>query len=258
LPFRYNDLEVLRSLTAAHRGEIAAVVLEPTRDAVPIEGFLAGVRQLCDECGAPLIFDEVTAGFRLYQGGAHLLYGVEPDLAVFAKALGNGHPIAAIIGKASVMRAAEQSFISSTYWTEGCGPAAALATLDIMRRVNVPEHVATIGERFRRGIASAARGYGLRLRVTGHPALIYLAFDHADGHELMTLFTVRMLAMGFLAGACFYPTLAHQEAQVDAFLEAADKVFRELAESLRNSDTAARIGGPVRQTGFARLTGGGR
>jgi glutamate-1-semialdehyde 2,1-aminomutase len=153
------------------------------------------------------------------------------------------------------MQAAEASFISSTYWTEGCGPAAALATLEVMRRVDIPAHVARIGECFRQGCLSAARSYDLPLRITGHPALNYLAFDHPDGQALMTLFTVRMLAHGFLAGSCFYPTLAHESTVVDAFLGAADSVFGELAESLTRRDTAARIGGPVRQTGFARLTG---
>jgi len=255
LPFRYNDGESLRALVDRHRAEIAAIVMEPTRDVEPLSEFLPEVRQLCDDCGARLIFDEVTAGFRLHRGGAHLRYGIEPDVAVFAKALGSGHPIAAIIGSASVMQAAEATFISSTYWTEGCGPAAALATLDVMRRVNVPAHVARIGERFRQGCLAAAQRRDLPLRITGHTALNYLAFEHPAGQALMTLFTVRMLAHGFLAGSCFYPTLAHESAHVDAFLAALDVVFDELAESLHKGDTVARIGGRVRQTGFARLTG---
>jgi glutamate-1-semialdehyde 2,1-aminomutase len=258
LPFPYNDAATFRALMNDQRANVAAVVMEPTRHEPPVPGFLAEVREACDDCGAKLIFDEVTSGFRLHRGGAHLLYGVAPDIAVFAKALGNGHPIAAIVGTASAMQAAEKSFISSTYWTEGCGPAAALATLEVMKRVEIPRHLARIGERFRQGCLSAARRYDLPLRINGHAALNYLSFEHPHGQALMTLFTVRMLIRGFLAGSCFYPTLAHKDAHVDAFLQAVDGVFAELAESIRKQDTIARIGGRVRQTGFARLTGSSR
>ncbi|MEZ6071517.1 MAG: aminotransferase class III-fold pyridoxal phosphate-dependent enzyme [Pirellulales bacterium] len=119
LPFSYNRLDQLEAIFAEHQGEVAAVVMEPLRRDDPQPGFLAGVRALCDSHGAVFVFDEITAGWRFALGGAHLNYGIEPDVAVFAKAFGNGHPMAAVIGRESVMRAAEETFISSTYWTEG-------------------------------------------------------------------------------------------------------------------------------------------
>jgi glutamate-1-semialdehyde 2,1-aminomutase len=187
-------------------------------------------------------------------GGAHLDFGVEPDMAVFAKALGNGHPIAAVIGKATTMEAAQSTFISSTYWTEGVGPAAALATIDVMRETDVPAHVQQIGEQFRSECQRLADKHALPLALGGYPALTALGFAHPDSAALLTLFTVRMLDQGFLAGGGFYPTFAHQPQHVEAFAQAADPVFAELAESLRLGDTAFRIGGPIKHAGFARLT----
>jgi glutamate-1-semialdehyde 2,1-aminomutase len=254
LPFAYNQIDDLRAIVREHGARLAGVVMEPTRNTPPTAGFLEGVRELCDGCGARLVFDEVTTGLRFCQGGAHLMYGLAPDVAVFAKALGNGHPIAAVIGRAETMQAAQDSFISSTYWTEGVGPAAALATLAVMRRVDVPGHVRRIGERFREGCAAAAAECRLPLKLAGYPALTTLGFDHPESAALLTLLTVRMLRRGFLVGGGFYPTLAHEERHVDAFLAAAGPVFEELALSLERGDTRGRIGGAVRQSGFARLT----
>lgn len=254
LPFAYNRLEDLHSIVHSHGKRLAAVLMEPTRNTPPAAGFLAGVRQLCDECSAKLVFDEVTTGFRLRLGGAHLDYGLEPDMAVFAKALGNGHPIAAVIGKAATMEAAQSTFISSTYWTEGVGPAAALATIAVMRETDVPSHLKRIGEQFRAECERLAKQHSLPLVLGGYPALTTLGFDHPASAALVTLFTVRMLSRGFLAGSSFYPTLAHQPSHVDEFAKAADPVFAELAESLSRGDTAERIGGPIKHAGFARLT----
>ena len=139
LPFNYNQIDSLAQIMREHGPRLAAVVMETTRNTDPAPGFLEGVRELCDRAGAVMVFDEISIGWRLIVGGAHLRFGVRPDVAVFAKAMGNGHPIAAIIGRSSVMQAAQKSFISSTYWTEGVGPVAALATIHKMQRVDVPD-----------------------------------------------------------------------------------------------------------------------
>jgi glutamate-1-semialdehyde 2,1-aminomutase len=253
LPFNYNQLDSLEKIVEMHGPRLAAVVMETTRNTDPAPGFLEGVRDLCDRSGAAMIFDEISIGWRLVVGGAHLRFGVNPDIAVFAKAMGNGHPMAAIIGRAKVMQAAQESFISSTYWTESVGPAAALATLRKMQRAAVPEHVAMIGTRLREGLRQIAGREGVALKISGYPAMTYFTFDHPDGLAVQTLLTVRMLRHGFLAGGSFYPTLAHTTQHVDRYLAAAEEVFVELGEALRQGDAPQRIGGPVRHTGFARL-----
>ncbi len=254
LPFTYNHLDQLERLVRRYGQELGAVVMEPTRSVDPQPGFLEGVKELCRSCGAVLIFDEISAGWRFALGGAHLHYGVTPDVAVFAKALGNGHPIAAIIGRRDVMQAAQTSFISSTYWTEGVGYAAAVATLRKMQQVDVRSYVRQIGEQFREGWRELSAKHDVPMRLAGHPVLLSLGFDHPDAAALSTLLTTRMLERGFLVGVGFYPTLAHQPAHVTACLDAADDVMAELATAIRQNDVTTRLAGPVRHTGFARLT----
>lgn len=254
LPFGFNRLDELERIVREHGPQLAAVVMEPTRSVDPEPGFLEGVRALCRECGAVLVFDEVSVGWRLALGGSHLRYGVTPDVAVFAKALGNGHPIGAIIGRAEVMQATQTSFISSTYWTEGVGFAAALATLDKFAQVDVRAHAETIGRRFRDGWQRLGETHHVAARATGHSAFLVLGFDHPQAAALGTLFTTRMLDCGFLTGGGFYPSLAHQERHVDAYLAAADTVFAELADAIGRDDIPSRLKGEVRHSGFTRLT----
>ncbi len=151
LPFQYNHTEELEAITGRHPGKLAAIILEPVRDHRAGPGFLAGVRKIADENDAVLIADEVSSGFRLRTGGAHLLHGMKPDIAVFAKAMSNGFPMAAIIGRENVMQAAQDTFISSTYWTEGVGPVAALATIAKYERCTVPDHLVRTGNAIQKG-----------------------------------------------------------------------------------------------------------
>ena len=257
LPFTYNRLDELEQLVARHGHELAAVVMEPTRSTDPEPGFLEGVRELCDRCGAVLVFDEISSGWRMHLGGAHLKYGVMPDMAVFAKAIGNGHPMAAIIGRRRVMEAAQTSFISSTYWTEAVGPTAALATIRKLRDVDIAAHTSHIGGLMRDGWKQLGQRCGVPVKVSGHPALLHLSFDHEQAAALGTLVTARMLSRGFLTGSGFYPSYAHKEHHVAQYLAALEPVFAELADAIRLGDVQQRlqsIGVPVRHTGFARLT----
>ena len=129
LPFQYNQLKELEAIVSQNREDLAAIVMEPIRDEQPEPGFFKGVRAIADEIGAVLVIDEISAAFRMNTGGAHLNLGITPDIAVFSKALGNGYPIGAIIGITKVMDIVQDTFISSTYWTERIGPSAALACI---------------------------------------------------------------------------------------------------------------------------------
>ncbi len=254
LPFAYNQLDELERLVSEHGQELAAIVMEPTRREHPEPGFLDGVAKLARRAGAVLVFDEISAGWRLATGGAHLRYGVTPDVAVFAKALGNGHPIGAIVGRETVMQAAQESFVSSTYWTEGVGPTAAVATITKLRQLDAPAHVERIGERFRAGWAALGEQHAVPARAVGHSALLSLVFDHPEAAALGTLATVRMLDRGYLVGGGFYPSMAHQEHHVDSCLAALDDVFAELAAAIEKDDVRSRLPEGVRHTGFSRLT----
>ncbi|HMB55412.1 MAG TPA: aminotransferase class III-fold pyridoxal phosphate-dependent enzyme, partial [Thermoanaerobaculia bacterium] len=225
LPFRYNRLDDLEEVVAAAGGDLAAVVMEPQRSAGPEPGFLAGVARLCRDAGAVLVFDEVTSGFRMTTGGLHLALGVEPDVAVFAKGMSNGYPMAAVIGRRPVMEAAQGTFISSTYWTESIGPAAALATIAKHRDADVPRHLVAVGERLTAGWREAAAAAGLEIAFDGIPPLAGFSFPGDEAPALTTLFIQQMLRRGFLASTHVYAMLAHRDDDVSAYLEAVGEAF---------------------------------
>jgi glutamate-1-semialdehyde aminotransferase len=177
-----------------------------------------------------------------------------PDIAVFAKAISNGYPMAAIIGTGDVMQAAQNSFISSTYWTEGVGPAAALATIGKHRRCNVSQHLVAIGSRIQSGWKSAAGRQGLKVSITGIPPLGHFSFDYINGQAIRTLFTQEMLQKGFLATNAFYASYAHQDHHVESYLKAVDETFAFIAGAIEKDEVEKLLRGPVARSGFHRLT----
>ena len=252
--FTYNNREEFRAIIDKHGDHLAAVVMEPCRRCDPDPGFLEYVRDEAHRHGALLVFDEVSIGWRTCYGGAHLRFGVHPDLAAFAKALGNGHPIGAVIGTREAMEAAQRSFISSTYWTEGAGPAAAVATLDKMARIDVPAHVARIGTKVQMHWRELGQEHGLPVEVMeGYPCLAHFAFKHEKAPELSTLYTQWMLDRGFLAGCGLYATLAHTDEIVALYAESIDEVFGRIAETLARGEVEKALRGPAAQSDFRRL-----
>lgn len=255
LAFISHDWEGFDRIIRDYGDQLACIVMEPFRNEYPQPGWLEHVRDQAHRVGALLIFDEITIGWRLTFGGSHKLTNVNPDMAVFAKALGNGHPIAAVIGTKEAMDGAHTSFISSTYWTESVGPTAALATLEKMEDTNVWEHVAHIGTAVMNAWTEASERYDVPINCTGLPCLAHFAFKQYP-MELKTLYIVLMLKEGFLGGIQFYPTLAHTDEIVALYREAIDRVFAHISELLKTGnkqDILDAIGGPVAQKGFHRL-----
>jgi glutamate-1-semialdehyde 2,1-aminomutase len=254
IPFHYNRADELEVIVSKHRDELAAIVMEPVRDQDPDPGFLERVRAIATDIGAVLVMDEVSAGFRLITGGAHLVYKIAPDIAVFAKAISNGYPMAAIIGKADVMQAAQGTFISSTYWTDRIGPVAALATIRKHRAQNVASHLIRVGEAIQAGWRKAGAETGLELDVGGIPPLAHFTFPGEQKQAARTLFTQLMLERGFLASNAFYATYAHQDQHIENYLQNVEAVFVHVAEALKHNTVTVQLKGPVAHTGFMRLT----
>jgi glutamate-1-semialdehyde 2,1-aminomutase len=254
LPFHYNRLDELEEIVSRHGSELAAIVMEPQRGQEPASGFLEGVRALATKCGAVLVFDEITSGFRLTTGGIHLRFQVDPDIAIFAKAISNGFAMSAIIGRGSVMQAAQGTFISSTSWTERIGPAAALATIRKHQRCDVPQHLDRIGRLVQEGWTGAAKTAGLPIVVSGITPLGHFEIKHEQKQAARTLYTQLMLERGFLATNAFYACYAHTEAQVQSYVAASTEAFRIVAAALERGSVAQQLRGPVAHTGFARLT----
>ncbi len=181
--FAYNDADQLRDLLQRYRGEVAAIIMTPVGhdfDAQiepPAEGFLESVRQLADEHLAVLVFDEVRTGFRVAIGGAQALYGVTPDLTALGKAMSNGYPVSALVGRREVMSAAQSTFISSTYFPNGLSMAAAVATLDLLQREGVIDHLERIGRALAAGLADVVAETGLPVTLSPFPQMPFLYFD---------------------------------------------------------------------------------
>jgi glutamate-1-semialdehyde aminotransferase len=254
MTFRYNQIEGLKRIVELHGSELAAVVMEPIRSTRPLPGFLEEVKGLAERVGAVLIFDEVTSGWRFRLGGMHLELGVEPQIAVFAKGMSNGFPMAAVIGTDRVMGAAQGSFISSTYWTDRVGPAAALATIRKLKREGVPRHLKRSGERVQAGWREAGRRYGVPVQVGGLPALSHFSFEVPNAQATRTLFTQLMLDRGYLAGPAYYAMLAQGDAEIEGYVSAVGESFGVIAGALKGHEVERMLRGPVAHTGFHRLT----
>jgi len=255
--FQYGDREAFDALLRDYGDRLACVIMEPLRGRMPEEtgGFPEYVCDGVHRVGGLMIFDEITIGWRLTFGGAHQLLNVKPDMATFAKALGNGHPIGAVIGTKAAMEGAHNSFISSTYWTEGVGPTAALATIKKMEETRAWEYVCGIGNQVKQDWAEAAKRNGLDIHISGVPCLAHFDFPEYK-LELKTLYTALMLKEGFLGNTAVYPTLAHNEAVLSIHREVIDKVFAQIAEVIKKGGREAileAIGGPVCNSGFKRL-----
>jgi len=173
---------------------------------------------------------------------------------VFAKAMSNGYPMAAIIGIGEVMQAAQGSFISSTYWTERIGPVAALATIRKYRRCNVAEHLVKAGESVQSGWKAAAGRHGLSISIQGIPPLAHFSFDYNNGQAVRTLFTQEMLKKGFLATNAFYACYAHEDSHIASYLDALDKTFAVIIEAIEQNKVEKLLKGPIAHSGFHRLT----
>lgn len=251
LPFTYNRFAELERLVESH--EIGAIMMEVSRNQGPADGFLAKVRELATRRGIVLIFDECTSGFRQTFGGLHKLYGVEPDMAVFGKALGNGYAINATIGRREVMEAAQHSFISSTFWTERIGPSAALKTLEVMERVRSWERITRTGIEITAGWEQLAKQHGLSIATSGLPALTSFAFASPHALEYKTLLTQEMLARGFLAATSVYVCTEHTPQVLERYFAALDPVFALIRQCEEGRDVMSLLKGPVCHAGFKRL-----
>ena len=250
-PFNFNNFAELEALVNAH--DIGVIKMEVVRNKGPEDNFLHKVRQLATDRGIVLVFDECTSGFRQTYGGLHKMYGVEPDMAMFGKALGNGYGITATIGKREVMEAAQTTFISSTFWTERIGPTAALKTLEVMERLKSWDTVTQAGLSVRKGWQDLADKHELKIDHWGLPALTGFTFQSPNALAYKTFITQEMLAKGYLAGNSFYACIEHTPEVVEDFITALDPVFAQVKECEAGRDVMAMLKGPVCHGGFKRL-----
>src|SRR5579862_6017939 len=232
--FRFNDLESLRKSVDENRGKIAGIIVSPFKhDAghdseLPVEGFLSGVRKLCDENGMVLILDDVRAGFRLHMGGSGEVFGVRPDLSTYCKAIANGYPLSACMGVDSLKKAAAEVFFTGSYFTSAVPMAASLATLDELQATGGIEKMRTLGEMLRDGLLAQAKSAGIEVMWSGPPALPYMSFKaDADKHARNKLFCGEAAKHGVYLHPRhnWFLSAAHTEEDIRRTLDVTDAAF---------------------------------
>ncbi|MHB0959445.1 MAG: aminotransferase class III-fold pyridoxal phosphate-dependent enzyme [Pirellulaceae bacterium] len=256
LPFASGDLAALSELLERHRGEVAAVIMEPLRSEIPPDGYLAGVGSLAREHGAVFIFDEVSSGLRFSTGGAQQFLGVTPDMAVFAKSLSNGYPMAAVVGRREVMEPAARMFISSTYWSDTIGLRAALTTLREVRDRDVPNQLWRFGHTLKGRLNALAAEIGLAVQCQGidvHPHLQFGVSDPQLKSQVTTLYIQEMAKRGCHGYASFYLNAAQGDAELAQTMDAAHESFTIIRDALANNRVDRLLECAVQQDAFRRL-----
>lgn len=252
LPFLYNDYEELENLV--HNHDIGVIKMEVQRNFPPKEGYLQKVRKLATDNNIVLIFDECTSGFRETYGPIFKKYGVEPDMTVFGKTIANGYALTAVVGKREIMEAAQKTFISSTFWTERIGPAAALKTLEVMRELQPWDYITEMGTYVTENWKRLANTHQLEMNTFGIPSLTGFAFQSDDALKYKTLITQEMLKRGYLASTLLYSSMAHTKEIIDTYLHELDDLFNTISKcESKDLDIDELLEGPVCHGGFKRL-----
>lgn len=259
--FQLGDREPLEALVMKHRGQVAAIAVDVTAD-WPGDDYFPWLRDLCDEIGALLLFDEIVTGFRLARGGLQEVAGVTPDLAVFAKGIANGMPLAALTGRAAVMRELEGALVSITYGGEALSLAAARATLETYRDEPVVETLHARGKRLREGLTGAASEAGLPFAVVGFDPMTAMRFSGLDAaleRDAWGYVLQEMAQRGVLLrrGGLNFVSYSHTETDIDAIVTAAREVFADLAPLVASGGDAVSRTLRIRSvdTGFRSFAG---
>ena len=251
-PFHYNDFEELLSIV--NQNDIGVIKMEVMRNFGPRDNFLQKVRDLATQRNIVLIFDECTSGFRETYGGIYKKYGVEPDVAMYGKTIGNGYALTAVVGKKSVMEAAQTSFISSTFWTERIGPTAALKTLEVMYKMSSWDIITDQGKKIQNQWKSLAETHNLSISVSGMLALSTYSFNSENAMEYKTFIAQEMLKKGFLASTNFYSCTEHKDDSIADYFDALDDVYKMISDCEKGQKNIQDLlEGPVCHSGFKRL-----
>ena len=252
-PFMYNDFNSLKKIFDKKNNNVGVVIMEPMRGVKPKNNFLKKVKNLAKKNNALLIFDEITSGFKDNYGGIHLKLNVNPDIAIFGKSIGNGYPISAIIGKKKIMQVAQETFISSTMWTDRLGFIAANTTLKKMKKLKVNKLISNYGKKIKNGWLKNAEKNSIQIVISGQDSIPYLSFDYKNNLEILTYFTQEMLKKGFLAGGQVATSFAYNNKIINKYLNAVDEVFGKIRFCLNNNKFPLK--GEIKHSTFKRLTG---
>ena len=254
-PFTYNRFDELEKIVKDH--DIGTIKMEVSRNFKPKNNFLKKVRNLCNKKNIILIFDECSSGFRQNLGGLHLHkdYGVEPDMAWFGKAMGNGYGITAIIGKRKIMEHAQGTFMSSTFWTERSGPVAAIKTLEIMERTKSWKILTDKGIQIQKNWKKIADANNINISILGIPALSTFSLVSDNWLKYKTFITQEMLKKNFLASNAFFVSTKHSDKILNRYYDILNDVFHNISKFEKNIGPTIdeKLDSEVCHSGFKRL-----
>jgi len=251
-PFEYNNFEQLKNIVETH--DIGTIKMEVVRNHYPNDNFLQKVRNLATQKNIVLVFDECTSGFRETFGGLYKKYGVEPDIAMYGKTLGNGYAITAVVGRREIMEATQKTFISSTFWTERIGPSAALKSLEVMESLSSWRVITETGKQVQDGWRYYANRHQVKINISGIPALSTYSFDHNLNLEFKTFLTKEFLKNGFLGSTVFYPCIDHSPEILSKYFEIFDLIMFKISKFITGElDINDYLITPICHSNFKRL-----
>ncbi len=250
-PFQNGNIDQLYKIYK--KNGLGVVKMEIARSHMPDEKFLEEVRDFCDRKKIVLIFDECTSGFRNNLGGIHLLTKIRPDIAMFGKAMGNGYPITAVIGKEKFMNAAKKSFISSTFWSESIGFAAGIATIKYMKNNESYKTLIKNGNYIKKRWEKLGLQYELNLDIGGIGPISSFNFKNSRHQLYKTFITQEMLKYGYLASNLIYLTIHHNKKVIDEYSYYLEKVFKKIKTAEIKKKYNNLLKGNVSVSTFQRL-----
>jgi glutamate-1-semialdehyde 2,1-aminomutase len=254
IPFTYNSVEDFEK-KIKENPDAGVICMEGARYDFPSQEFLETVSRIAKKNNMIIISDEITSGWRLTDGGVYKINGFKPDIVVYAKAMGGGYAISAVIGTEEVMHSAQDTFMSSTMWTERVGFSAAIATIEILTREKVWMHLIKIGNQIGEGWTELAKKHGLNITVTDFKPLITMKLHYESRNQaLATLFIQEMLKRGYLSATSVYVSYAHNEKIVNNYLKAVDEVFLIIANAVENNNEYELLDTKIRSDSFNRIT----
>jgi len=233
----YNDPDQLETILQEEGNDVACIILEPVYLALPENGYLERLRELADEYGVVLIFDEVKTGCRVAPGGAQEYFGVTPDLSVYSKAMSNGYPFSVVAGAREIMRVNEGIWYAGTNSGNLVGVAAALATAKEIQRAAFREHVWRLGRKLMTGLDKIAADVGIEARCGGLPPMPALRFaptDQLSANAMETRFLCECISRGvfFPKNHCWFISYQHTDAEIDRTLEVCEAALRAVKSGL--------------------------
>lgn len=251
-PFKYGDFNGLQNITK--KVKLAAIKMEVGRGSLPDKNFLKKVRDLATKNKIILIFDECTSGFRRNLGGMHMTQKIYPDICMFGKALGNGYAITAVIGKKKIMKKAEDSFISSTFWTERIGFLAGIKTIEIMKKQKSWLKIIKLGKYLNSKLIFLAKKYDLNLEISGIESITSFNFKTKNNLKYKTFISQEMLKKGILASNTIYISTTYNKKVIDNYIKNLDPIFKKIKTFEKSKKNKKFLEGPVCHSSFKRLT----